>query len=84
MKSIAFSLMILYLVIIVLWITNSASLFSIWGISIWILLIIIGFLTYKQLRDSRWLRKLLLFLSSFLILFLILTGLIHLTVTSMP
>lgn len=84
MKSIAFSLMILYLVIIVLWITNSASLFSILGISIWILLIIIGFLTYKQLRDSRWLRKLLLFLSSFLILFLILTGLIHLTVTSMP
>lgn len=84
MKGFAWVLMHFYLLVTVFWIANSPYLFSLWGISVWVVSIILGFFVYKQISESKVIRKLIFLSSSFMVFLLIVTGLIYLTVTSMP
>lgn len=84
MKGFAWVLMHFYLLVTVFWIANSPYLFSSWGISVWVVSIILGFFVYKQISESKVIRKLIFLSSSFMVFLLIVTGLIYLTVTSMP
>ena len=84
MKGLAWILMLFYLLVTVFWIANSPYLFSLWGISVWVISIILGFFVYKQISEPKIIRKLIFLSSSFMVFLLIVTGLIYLTVTSMP
>ena len=84
MKGLAWVLMHFYLIVTVFWIANSPYLFSLWGISVWVVSIILGFFVYKQISESKVIRKLIFLSSFFMVFLLIVTGLIYLTVTSMP
>lgn len=84
MKGLTWGLMVFYLLVTAFWIANSPYLFSVWGIMIWIISIILGFGLYKKIKDSKVTRKLILYSSSFMVFLLIVTGLIHFAVTSMP
>lgn len=84
MKGIVWFLMFFYLLVIILWIANSPYLFSLWGVIIWLISIVIGFVAYKQIKEKNIIRKLILYSSTFVAVLLIVTGLIHIAVTSMP
>lgn len=84
MKGLAWILMFFYLLVTVLWLANSPYLFSLWSVIIWLTSIVLGFVAYKQIKEPKIIRKLILFSSSFMVFLVIVTGLIHLTVTSMP
>ena len=84
MKGLAWVLMLFYLIVSVLWIANSPYLFSLGGISVWVISIILGFFVYKQISEPKVIRKLICLSSFFMVFLLIVTGLIYLTVTSMP
>jgi hypothetical protein len=83
-KGIVWFLMFFYLLVIILWIANSPYLFSLWGVIIWLISIVIGFVAYKQIKEKNIIRKLILYSSTFVAVLLIVTGLIHIAVTSMP
>ena len=76
--------MFFYLLVAGFWLANSPYLFSLWGVIIWLTSIVLGFVAYKQIKEAKIIRKLILFSSSFMVFLVIVTGLIHLTVTSMP
>jgi hypothetical protein len=85
MRGLAWFLMLFYFVVTSFWIANSQFLFSAWGLIIWLISILLGFIAYKQIKGKTIVvRKLMLYSTSFMVFLLILTGLIHLAVTSMP
>ncbi len=84
MKGLAWALMLFYLLVTVFWIANSPYLFSMRGIVIWLISIVLGFIVYKQIKEKNIIRKLMLYSTSLMLFLLIVTGLIHWTVTSMP
>lgn len=84
MKGLAWVLMLFYLLVTVFWIANSPYLFSIWGIIIWLISIALGFIVYKKIKEKNIIGKLILYSNSFMLFLLIVTGLIHWAVTSMP
>jgi uncharacterized membrane protein YbhN (UPF0104 family) len=84
MKAIAWVLMIFYLIVTGFWIANSSYLFSIWGVIMWLISIVLGFIAYKQFKEQNIIRQLVLYSTSFMVFLLVVTGLIHLAVTSMP
>ncbi|WP_223702145.1 hypothetical protein [Sutcliffiella deserti] len=84
MRVFAWILITFYLIITVFWIANSPYLFSTWGVSVWLVSIVFGLITYKQVNENNFLRKLVLYSTSFMVFLLIVTGLIHLVVSSMP
>ncbi|WP_338472513.1 hypothetical protein R4Z10_07155 [Niallia sp. XMNu-256] len=84
MKGLATILMTFYLFVTVFWIANSPYLFSYGGIMIWMISIVLGFIVYKKMTGRNMIRNLMLYSNSFMLFLLIVTGLIHWTVTSMP
>ncbi|TXC92705.1 hypothetical protein FS935_00395 [Metabacillus litoralis] len=76
--------MLFYLVVTAFWVANSQFLFSVWGLIIWLISILLGFIAYKQIKEKNIVRKLMLYSTSFMVFLLLLTGLIHFAVTSMP
>ncbi len=84
LKGLAWFLMLFYLLVTVFWIANSSYLFSILGLIIWLISIILGFIIYKQIKEEVIMKKFILYSSSFMVFLLILTGIIELIVTSMP
>ena len=84
MKGLAWVLMLFYLLVTVFWLANSPYLFSLWGVIIWLTSILLGFVAYKQIKEPKIIRKLILYSSSFMVFLVIVTGLIYLAVTSMP
>jgi len=84
MKGLAWGLMLFYLLVIAFWVANSPYLFSLWGIVIWLISIVLGFAVYEQIKEPKIIRKLILYSSSFMVFLVIVTGLIHFAVTSMP
>ncbi|WP_431803170.1 hypothetical protein [Halobacillus andaensis] len=84
MRGFTWSLMLIYLSVTLLWISNSSYLFSQWGVAVWLLSTVSGFLIYKQVKENRILKKLVMYSTSFMVFLLIVTGLIHIAVTSMP
>jgi hypothetical protein len=83
-KGLAWVLMFFYLLVTVFWVANLPYLFSSWGVIIWLISIVLGFIAYKQIKDKNIIRKLMLYSTSFMVFLLILTGLIYWAVTSMP
>ncbi|MBM7586027.1 Flp pilus assembly protein TadB [Bacillus pakistanensis] len=51
MKGLSRLLLFFYLLIMVLWVVNSHYLFSIWGVTVWLLIILLGFVIYKKLNN---------------------------------
>lgn len=84
MKELAWALLLFYLLVTVFWIANSPYLFSLWGTIIWLISIVLGFIAYKQIKEPKIIKKLVLYSSFFMVFLLIVTGLIHWAVTSMP
>lgn len=84
MRRLAWVLLLFYVLITVLWLANSSYLFSISGVSVWLLSIMLGFVAYKKLNASKILRKLIFYSSTFMVFLVLITSLIHFTVTSMP
>ena len=84
MRRLAWVLMFIYLLVTVFWLANSPYLFSLWGVIIWLISILLGFVAYKQIEEPKIIRKLILYSSSFMVFLIIVTGLIHWAVTSMP
>ena len=84
MRGLAWFLMLFYIIVIAFWIANSQFLFSTRGLIIWLISIVLGFITYKQIKEKNIVKKLMLYSTSFMVFLLILTGLIYLAVTSMP
>lgn len=84
MKGLAWVLILYYSLVTVLWIANSPYLFSIWGVIIWLVSIVLGYAVYKQIKEKNIIKHLMLYSTSFMVFLLIVTGLIHLVVTSMP
>lgn len=84
MKGLAWVLILYYSLVTVLWIANSPYLFSIWGVIIWLVLIVLGYIVYKQIKEKNIIKHLMLYSTSFMVFLLIVAGLIHLVVTSMP
>lgn len=76
-------LILFYLLIVVLWIANSQYLFSIGGVTGWLLTIMLGFIVHKQLSDiflKRLIKK-----SNYIMLFLVaITAAIFYITSSMP
>ncbi len=84
MKGLSCILMVFYLIVTVFWVANSPLLFSLQGVIIWLISIVLGFIAYKQIKEPNIIRKLILYSSSFMVFLVIVTSLIHLAVTSMP
>jgi hypothetical protein len=74
----------LYFVILILWPMNSQYLFSFWGITFWLLIILVGFVIYKKLSSFDNLKNLVK-ISNYIMLFLVaLTAAIFYITSSMP
>lgn len=84
MKGLVWVLMLFYLLFTVLWIANSPYLFSLWGVTLWLISILLGFIAFRKIKERNIMRKLILYSTSFMVFLLIVTGLILLAVTSMP
>lgn len=84
MRVFSWVLMALYILIGLLWIANSSFLFSTWGITIWLLLTVLGFIVYKLTKEKDMVRTLLLYLAVVMVFLLIIAGTIYLTTGSMP
>ncbi|WP_066307603.1 hypothetical protein [Bacillus sp. FJAT-29814] len=84
MKILAWALIPFYLVVTIFWMANSPILFSSWGIFIWIISIVLGFVAYTQIKEPIIIKKLILYSSSFMVFLVIVTILIYLAVSSMP
>jgi hypothetical protein len=70
--------------ILLLWLMNSQYLFSFWGISFWLLIILVGFVIYKKLSGFDFLKDLVK-ISNYIMLFLVaLTAAIFYITSSMP
>jgi hypothetical protein len=75
-------LLIFYFLIIVLWVMNSQYLFSIWGVTVWLYIILLGFVVYKQLNDSYTLKNLVRISNYIMLLLVALTAAIFYTISS--
>jgi hypothetical protein len=75
-------LLIFYFLIIVLWVMNSQYLFSIWGVTVWLFIILLGFVVYKQLNDSYTLKNLVRISNYIMLLLVALTAAIFYTISS--
>ncbi|MBM7661046.1 putative membrane protein [Bacillus mesophilus] len=84
MKSFAWVLAVFYSFITILWIANSPYLFSLWGLIIWLVSIVLGVFVYKKLKEGYILRKFILYSSFFMVFLIVLTAFIHLATSSMP
>lgn len=84
MKGFVMGLILFYLLVTVFWIANSSYLFSLWGITIWLISILLGFFLYYKISELRAIKKLIFWSNSFMVFLLMVTGLIYLTVRSMP
>ncbi|UOQ83434.1 hypothetical protein [Gracilibacillus salinarum] len=84
MKRLAWVLMLFHLFVSVLWLANSPYLFSVLGMIIWFIAIVLGFIAYKQIKDKNMTRKLILYSSSFMFFLLVVTSLIEIAISSMP
>lgn len=84
MKNFVWFLILFHLFITISWIANSMYLFTFWGIIIWLACIVFGFTAYKRIKQHNTLSKIILYSSTFMIFLLVITGLIHVTVSSMP
>lgn len=84
MKALAGSLLFFYLLVTILWVANSPYLFSIWGLIIWSISIALGFFVFKQIKEPIILKKLMLYSSSVMVFFVLVTVFIELIVSSMP
>ena len=84
MKGLVWALMFFYLLVTVYWIANSLYLFSRWGVIVWLISILLGFVAFKKIKEKNIMKKLMLYSTSFMVFLLIVTGFIHLAVTSMP
>jgi hypothetical protein len=74
----------LYFLILILWLMNSQYLFSFWGLSFWLLIILVGFVIYKKLSSFDNLKNLVK-ISNYIMLFLVaLTAAIFYITSSMP
>ncbi|MED3841304.1 Uncharacterised protein [Niallia circulans] len=51
MKGLALFLMLFYFLVTGLWIANSPYLFSVQGMIVWLISIVLGFVTYKQIIE---------------------------------
>ena len=83
MKGFMWIIITFYLFVTVLWIANSPYLFSAWGMSAWGSSIVLGFMLYSKVRGN-FQKKVLIYSTYFMVFLVIVTGLIHATVTSMP
>ena len=84
MKTFAWSLLLIHLAILILWVMNSGYLFSVIGSVIWLLAVTAGFIVQKRMKEQLILKKLLL-LSSFFMAFLsLITVGIYFVTSSMP
>jgi hypothetical protein len=84
MKILGRLLLFIYFLILILWIMNSQYLFSFWGITLWVLIILVGFVMYKKLSNFDNLKNLVK-ISNYIMLFLVaLTAAIFYITTSMP
>jgi uncharacterized membrane protein YbhN (UPF0104 family) len=61
---------------------NSQYLFSIWGITVWLYIILLGFVVYKQLNDSYTLKNLVRISNYIMLLLVALTAAIFYTISS--
>lgn len=84
MKGLAWGLMLFHLLVTVLWLANSPYLFSLWGFIIWVFSIVLGFVAYKQIREPKIMKTIILLSSSFMVFLVIVSGLILWAVSSMP
>lgn len=84
MRGPAYSLLLFYLVITILWINNSKYLFSLFGVIVWLISIGLGSMTYLNLKKKTMIKLPLLYAILFMVFLLILSGLIELAVNSMP
>ncbi len=84
MKILSWFLLFFHFIVGIFWIANSGILFSLFGMIIWIISIMSGFILYKQIREPKWVKKLVLYSSFFMIFLVLATVLIHLAVSSMP
>jgi hypothetical protein len=74
----------LYFLILILWLMNSQYLFSFWGLTFWLLIILVGFVIYKKLSSFDNLKNLVK-ISNYIMLFLVaLTAAIFYITSSMP
>ncbi|MED5099319.1 MULTISPECIES: hypothetical protein [Niallia] len=83
MKGLALFLMLFYFLVTGLWIANSPYLFSVQGMIVWLISIVLGFVTYKQIIEINIIKRLMLYFTFFMVFLLIMTGLIHWAVNSM-
>ncbi len=79
MKLFTWVFVALHLIITILWIANSPTLFSLVGMVAWFLLIAGGFGLYFKTKQMA-----VIVSSSFMVFLILLTGLIEWTVSSMP
>lgn len=67
-----------------IWVANSVYLFSLWGVIIWIASIILGFVAFKQLKETNIVKKLIMTSSYFMVFLVIVTIAIFFTTNSIP
>lgn len=84
MKQLAWFLLFFHLIILIFWVANSVYLFSLWGVIIWIASIILGFVAFKQLKETNIVKKLIMTSSCFMVFLVIVTIAIFFTTNSMP
>ena len=61
MKGLAWVLLVFYLFVTILWVSNSPYLFSMLGVTIWLISILLGFIAYKQLKEKNTIKQLILY-----------------------
>ncbi|MBF0707764.1 MULTISPECIES: hypothetical protein [Bacillaceae] len=84
MKTFAWSLLLIHLAILILWVINSGYLFSVLGVVIWLVAVVAGFIVQKRMKEHLLMKQLLL-LSSFFMAFLsLITVGIYLVTSAMP
>ena len=84
MKQLAWFLLLFHSIILILWVMNSGYLFSLWGVVVWLTSIIVGFSTYKLIKGSDIVKKLILASSYFMFFLVVVTVAIFFTTSSMP
>ncbi|MEH7273067.1 hypothetical protein [Neobacillus vireti] len=84
MNQVALLLVVFHSIILFLWVKNSSILFSSWGIGVWLVVTIAGFVLLKVITKVNIMRKLLLVSSWFMVFLLLLTIAIEFITSSMP
>ena len=61
MKGLAWVLLVFYLFVTILWVSNSPYLFSMLGVTSRLISILLGFIAYKQLKEKNTIKQLILY-----------------------